>query len=46
VRVHLVDGRAQDALAACDAALVTSGTATLETALVNRPMVVAYRVAP
>jgi lipid-A-disaccharide synthase len=46
VRVHLVDGRAQGALAACDAALVTSGTATLETALVNRPMVVAYRVAP
>jgi len=46
VRVHVMDGRAQDALAACDAALVTSGTATLETALVNRPMVVAYRVAP
>jgi lipid-A-disaccharide synthase len=46
VRVHLVDGRAQEALTASDAALVTSGTATLETALVKRPMVVAYRVAP
>jgi lipid-A-disaccharide synthase len=46
VNVRLLDGRAQDALTAADAVLVASGTATLETALVKRPMVVAYRVAP
>lgn len=41
--VLLIDGRAQQALAACDAAIVASGTATLETLLSRRPMVVAYR---
>ncbi len=46
VSVRLLAGRAQEALSASDAVLVASGTATLETALVKRPMVVAYRVAP
>ncbi len=42
----LMFGHAGDALAACDAALVASGTATLETALVGRPMVIAYKMSP
>jgi lipid-A-disaccharide synthase len=39
-------GHAQDAIAAADAALVASGTATLETALLGCPMVIAYRLSP
>jgi lipid-A-disaccharide synthase len=39
-------GHAQDALAACDAALVASGTATLEAALLKAPMAIAYRMSP
>ena len=42
VPVELLDGRAHEALAACDVALVASGTATLEAALFKRPMVICY----
>jgi lipid-A-disaccharide synthase len=44
--IKLLFGHAQDALAACDAALVASGTATLEAALLKAPMVITYRMSP
>jgi lipid-A-disaccharide synthase len=43
--IRLTDTGAREALAACNVALVASGTATLETLLSKRPMVVAYRLA-
>jgi lipid-A-disaccharide synthase len=42
----LMFGHATDAVAASDVVLVASGTATLETALVGRPMVIAYKMSP
>ena len=41
--VHFVTGKTYDLLSHAHAALVTSGTATLETALFNVPEVVCYR---
>jgi lipid-A-disaccharide synthase len=46
VEIKRIEGRAYDALASADCAIVASGTATLEAALVGTPMVVIYRVAP
>ncbi len=43
---RLLFGHAQDALGAADVSLVASGTATLEAALIKRPMVITYKMAP
>lgn len=42
----LTDGNAPRAIAAADVVLLASGTASLQTALLQRPIVSAYRVAP
>ena len=46
VAARIVEGRAWDCLAAADAAVVASGTATLETAIIGTPFVTVYRVSP
>jgi lipid-A-disaccharide synthase len=46
VPLAIAEGATYDALAAADVAIVSSGTATVEAALLDVPMVVIYRVAP
>lgn len=45
-KVTRVEGAAYDALSAADCAIVASGTATVEAAILGTPMVVVYRVTP
>jgi lipid-A-disaccharide synthase len=46
VDVRVVEGQTYDALAHADASIVSSGTATVEAALLDAAMVVVYRVTP
>ncbi len=46
VRLHVVEGLTYDALAYAGAAIVASGTASTEAALIGTPMVIVYRVSP
>jgi lipid-A-disaccharide synthase len=45
VEIQLLDGQSHTAIAAADAVLVASGTASLEVALFKKPMVIAYKMA-
>lgn len=44
VEIDLLDGQSHTAIAAGDAVLVASGTASLEVALFKKPMVIAYKM--
>jgi lipid-A-disaccharide synthase len=46
IPIKRVENETYNALAAADCAIVASGTATVEAALLGTPMVVVYRVAP
>lgn len=45
-RIRIIQGDTYSIIAASEVALVASGTATLETALLGCPMVIAYKVSP
>jgi lipid-A-disaccharide synthase len=46
VALHVVEDATYDALGAADLSIVSSGTATVEAALLDAPMIVVYRLAP
>lgn len=46
LNIKLIDQQAQKVMEACDQMIVTSGTATLQAALMMRPMVIAIKVHP
>jgi lipid-A-disaccharide synthase len=45
IELQLLDGQSHTAIAAADAVMVASGTASLEVALFKKPMVIAYKMA-
>jgi lipid-A-disaccharide synthase len=44
VKVHIISGHTYDVISCADLALVASGTATLETALLGVPMIIVYKI--
>jgi len=44
--IEIIRNEIYDVLAVCDAAMVASGTATLETALIGTPMIIVYKMSP
>lgn len=46
VKVQVIKNQPYDVMQCCDAIMTTSGTATLEVALLNVPMVIAYKLSP
>ncbi len=46
LEVHIIEHAMHDVIQACDAIVVTSGTATLEVGLLGVPMVIVHRIAP
>lgn len=46
IEIKIIAGRTYEAISCCDLAVVTSGTATLETGLLGVPMIIVYKVSP
>jgi lipid-A-disaccharide synthase len=46
IPVAVVEGQTYEAIMAADVVIVASGTATLETAILGKPMVIVYKVSP
>jgi lipid-A-disaccharide synthase len=46
IKVKVIPGQTYDAVSCCDLAIVASGTATLETALLGVPMIIIYKISP
>jgi lipid-A-disaccharide synthase len=46
IKINIIKGRTYDVISCADLAIVASGTATLETALLGIPMIIVYKISP